>query len=114
MEERETLEIYRAKRRMGEEGLCSNNSGSVTCGVGLITLKLNWQQRFQGGIVDCPVCESGAEETLSHFLKECHGLGGIREIHEVREEDKIKELLLFCDQDKKEEEGKKYWEDLWR
>ena len=48
------------------------------------------------------VCESGAEETLRHFLKKCHGLGGIREIHEVREADEIEELLLFCDhQDKK-------------
>ena len=56
VEERETLEIYRAKKRMGEEGLYSNDGGSVTlfrCRTN--TLRLNWRQRFQGGIVDCPV-----------------------------------------------------------
>ena len=58
----------------------------------------------------CPVCNSGAEETPSHFLKECHGLCGIRENHEVKEEDKIQELLLFCDREKR----KKYLGDLWR
>ena len=30
--------------------------------------------------MDCPVCESGAEEMLRHFLKECRRLGGIRDI----------------------------------
>ena len=60
----------------------------------------------------CPVCGSGAEELPSHFLKECHGLSGIRENHEVKEEDKI-ELLLFCNWEKIEKR-KKYLEDLWR
>ena len=81
VEERETLEIYRAKNKIVEEGLYSNDSGSMNlfrCRTN--TIKLNWRQRFQGGIVDCPVCESGAEETLRHFLKDCRGLGGIREI----------------------------------
>ena len=116
MEKRGTLEIYRAKKKMGEKGLHSNDGSSVIlfrCRTN--TLKLNWRQRFQGGGVDCPVCESGAEETLRHFLKECRGLGGIREIHGIREVDEIKELLLFCDQDKnKIEKRKKYLEDLWK
>ena len=78
------------------------------------TIKLNWRQRFQRGVVDSPVCESGAEETLRHFLKDCHGLGGIREIHGIREVDKVEELLLFGNQDKKKiEKRKKYLEDLW-
>ena len=78
------------------------------------TLKLNWRQRFQGGVVDCPVCESGAEETLRHFLKECRGLGGIGEIHGKREADEVEELLLFGDREKmKIEKRKKYLEDLW-
>ena len=78
------------------------------------TLKLNWRQ-VPVRDVDCSLCEAGAEETLRHFLKECRGLGGIREIHGVREEDEIKELLLFCNWDKKKiRERKKYLEDLWR
>ena len=51
--------------------------------------------------MDCPACESVAEETLRHFLKECCRLGGIREIHGIREADEVEELLLFGDQDKK-------------
>ena len=116
MEERETLKIYRAKSKIGEEGLYLNDSGSMTlfrCRTN--TIKLNWRQRFQGGAVDCPVCESGAEETLRHFLKECRGLGGIRKMYGIREADKVGELLLFGDQDKKKiEKRKKYLEDLWR
>ena len=65
--------------------------------------------------MDCPVYETGAEETLRHFLKEWRGLGGIREIHGIREADEIEELLVFCDQQKKKiERRKKYLEDLWR
>ena len=36
------------------------------------------------------------------------------EIHGIRETDKVEELLLFGDQDKKIEKRKKYLEDLWR
>ena len=115
VEGRETLEIYRAKSKIGEEGLYLNDMGSLTlfrCRTN--TIKLNWRQRFQGGTVDCPVCESGAEETLRHFLKECRSLGGIREIHGIREADEVEELLLFYVQDgKKIEKRKKYLEDLW-
>ena len=65
--------------------------------------------------MDCPVCESGVEETLRHLLKECSGFGGIREIHGIREADEVEELLLFGDRDKKKiEKRKKYLEDLWR
>ena len=61
------------------------------------------------------MCESGAEETLRHFLKDCRVLGDIREIHGIREADEVGELLLFGDQDKKKiEKFKKYLEDLWR
>ena len=79
------------------------------------TLKLNWRQRFQGLRVDCPVCESGAEETLRHFLNECRGLLYVKEILGIREEDEIEELLLFRDQDKRKIWKRKgYLEDLWR
>ena len=64
--------------------------------------------------MDCPVCVSGAEETLRYFLKQCHGLGGIREIHGIKEADEVEELLLLCDHDKKIEMRKKSLEDLWR
>ena len=115
MKEREALEIYRAKSKILKEGLYLNNSGLMTlfrCRTNAI--KLNSRQRFQGGVVDCPVCESGAVETLRHFLKECRGLRGIREIHGIREADEVGELLLFSDQDKKIETNKKYLEDLWK
>ena len=61
------------------------------------------------------MCESGAKEMLRHFLKECRRLGGIREIHGIRELDKIEVLLLFGDRDKKKiEKRKKYLVDLWK
>ena len=60
------------------------------------------------------VCESGAEEALRHFLKDCRSLGGIREIHGIRDADEVEELLLFGDQDKKIEKTKKYLEELWK
>ena len=91
-----------------------NDSGSMTlfrCRTN--TIKLNWRQRFQGGAIDCPVCESGVEETVRYFLKECHGLRGIREIHGIREADEVEELLLFRHQDKIEKR-KRYLEDLWK
>ena len=106
----------RAKNKIEEEGLYLNDSSSMTlfrCRTN--TIKLNWHQRFQGGVVDCPVCESGAEETLRHFLKDCRRFGDIREIHGIREADEVEELLLFSDQDKKKiEKRKKYLEDLWK
>ena len=58
--------------------------------------------------------QSGAEETLRHFLKECCGLGDIMEIQGIGEVDEIEELLLFCDRNKKIEKRKKYLEDLWK
>ena len=57
VEERETLEIYRAKSKIGEVGLYLNDSGLMTlfrCRTN--TIKLNWRQRFQAAAVDCPVC----------------------------------------------------------
>ena len=66
VEERNPGDIaYRAKNKIGE-GLYSNDSGSMTLFRRRTnTIKLNWRQRFQGRVVDCPVCdcESGAEET---------------------------------------------------
>ena len=42
-------------------------------------------------------------------------VGGIREIHGLREADEVEELLLFGDQDKKKiEKRKKYLDDLWK
>ena len=57
--------------------------------------------RRSGGLPSGPVCELGAEETLRHFLKNYHGLGGIREIHRIKEANEVEELQLFGDQDKK-------------
>ena len=76
VEERETLEIYRAKSKIGEEGLYLNDSGSMTlfrCRNN--TIKLNWCQRFQGGAVDCRCdCVSQVRKKHRYFLKECRGL----------------------------------------
>ena len=76
VEEREALEIYTAKSKIGEERLYLNDRGLMTLSRRRTNaIKLNWRQRLQVGAVDCPVFESGAEETLRHFLKECRGLG---------------------------------------
>ena len=73
-----TLELYRSKGNMGDEGIYSNEYGSVLlveCRTN--TLKLRWRQGFEGGAVDCLLC-GGEEETLRHFVMECHELQEIR------------------------------------
>ena len=58
------MDLYRNKRGIGDEGKYSNGYGSVLlfqCRTN--TLKLRLRQRFEGGVVDCPLC-SGGEETV--------------------------------------------------
>ena len=50
-------------------------------------------------MADVPMWDRG-DETPNYVLKECQGLSGIKEKHEVKEKEKIEELLLFCDLDK--------------
>ena len=47
----------------------------------------------------CALYDQDTKETLTLFLKEFGGFGSIRERHRVRE-DKIEELMLFCEPDK--------------
>ena len=65
------LELYRSKRNMGDEGIYSNEYGSVLllqCRTN--TLKLRFRQGFEGGVVDCLLC-GVEEETMRHFVMEC-------------------------------------------
>ena len=81
VEEKETLRIYRSKNQIGEENIYTNSFGSMImfrCRTN--TLRLNWRNRFQGGQVECELCEHGREETLSHFIRECAGLKQVREV----------------------------------
>ena len=64
---------------MGDEGIYSHEYGSVLlfqCRTN--TLILRGRQGFEGGAVDCLLCV-GEEETMSHFVKECGELQGIRQ-----------------------------------
>ena len=68
------LELYRSKENLGDEGIYSNEYGSVLlfqCRTD--TLKLRWRQNFEGEAVDCLLC-GGEEETLRHFVLECREL----------------------------------------
>ena len=68
VESRSTLQLYRHKIGIGDEGIYSNRYGSVllfNCRTN--TLRLGWRQRFVGGAVECPICRAG-EETLAHFV----------------------------------------------
>ena len=71
------LELYRSKGNLGDEGIYSNEYGSVLlfqCRAN--TLKLRWRQGFEGIAVDCLLC--GGEEATLHFVVECHELQEIR------------------------------------
>ena len=78
IESKTMLELYRSKKNMGDEGIYSNEYGSVLlfqCRTN--TLKLRWMQGFEGGAVDCLLC-GGEEENVRHFVMEYHELREIR------------------------------------
>ena len=57
IESKAMLELYRSQRNIGDEGIYSNEYGSVQlfqCKTN--TLKLRWRQGFEGGAVDCLLC----------------------------------------------------------
>ena len=56
------------------------------------TLKLRWKQKFEGRVVDCPLC-GGGEEAVQHF--ECGELREIRERYGVCGAEALEEVLLF-------------------
>ena len=81
LESRTTLQLYRSKVGIGEEGIYRNVFGSVLmfrCRTN--TLKLRWRDGFSGGAVSCLLC--GAEvETVEHFVMKCERIQTIRERH---------------------------------
>ena len=81
LESRTTLQLYRNKVGIREEGIYRNVFGSVLmfrCRTN--TLKLRWRDDFSGAAVDCLLC--GAEvETVEHFVIKCEGIRTIRERH---------------------------------
>ena len=77
VESKTTMELYRSKGNVGDEGIYSNEYGSVLlvqCRTN--TLKFRWRQGFEDGAVDCLLC-GGEEETVRHFVMEC------REMQEI-------------------------------
>ena len=78
IESKTTLELYRSKRNLGDEGIYGNEYGSVLlfqCRTN--TMNLRWRHGFEGGAVDCLLC-GVEEESLRHFVVEC------RELQEIR------------------------------
>ena len=96
IESKTKLELYRSKRNLGDEGIYSNEYGSVLlfkCRTN--TLKLRWRQGFEGGAVDCLLC-GGEEETLRHFVVECRELQEIRR-YGVYGTEALEEVLMFME-----------------
>ena len=95
VESKSTLQLYRHKIGIGDEGIYSNRYGSVLlfqCRTN--TLRVGWRQRFVGGEVECPICGAG-EDTLAHFVTECEALDGVRRRFAVGRGDPLEEVLLF-------------------
>ena len=74
LQEKSTLELYRQwKVKIREISWFDNTPGS-----GLLfkarsnSLKLGWRKRFEGGEGRCKLCDTGEEETLLHFMKDCN------------------------------------------
>ena len=115
IESKTTLELYRSKRNMGDEGIYSNEYGSVLlfqCRIN--TLKLRWRQGFKGGAVDCLLC-GGEEETVRHFVMECCELQEIRRRYYVYGTDALEEVLLFMEKsEEKVDRCKKMLKEMWR
>ena len=78
MESRSTLQLYRHKIGIGDEGIHCNRYGSVLLfQFRTNTLRLGWRQCFVGGAVECLIYGVG-EETVAHFVTDCEALDGVR------------------------------------
>ena len=91
LESRTTLQLYRNKVGIGDEGIYRNVFGSVLkfrCRTK--TLKFRWRDGFSGCAVDCLLC--GAE--VEHFVMKCEGIRTIWERHGVRGGVRVEEMLL--------------------
>ena len=79
MEGKTTLQLYRNKVSIGDEGIYCNRLGAVILFQWWTnTLRLKWRQGFVGGAVDCPL-GGAVEETVAHFVTKCMALVGMRE-----------------------------------
>lgn len=113
LESKHSLEIYKSKREIGEEGIYCNSFSSVLFRCRTNTLKLNWRQRFVGGSVGCELC-GAEEETLQHFLLFCTQFCSIRDIYGIDGVIKLVDLLLFKRKDKDWVKNmKRYIVELW-
>ena len=115
IESKTTLELYRSKGNFGDEGMYSNEYGSVLlfqCRTN--TLKLRWRQGFEDGAMDCLLCRGG-EETLRHFVMESRELQEIRRRYGVYGTEALEEGLMFMEKnEEKVNRCKKMLEEMWR
>ena len=114
IESKTTLELYRSKGNLGDEGIYSHEYGSVLlfqCRTN--TLKLRWRQGFEGGAVDC-LLFGGEEDTLRHFVVGCHELQEIRR-YGVYGTETLEEVLMFMEKNEEKVNGcKKILKWMWR
>ena len=101
VESRSTLQLYRHKIGIRDEGIYSNR---YKVWIGTIIPVYNkhsearmeaTRQRLVGGAVECPICGAG-EETLAHFVTECEAMDGVRRRFGVRRGDPLEEVLHLC------------------
>ena len=115
IESKTTLELFRSRRNMKDEGIYSNEYGSVLmlqCSTN--TLKRRWRQGFEGGAVDYSLC--GLEEgTVRHFVMECRELQEIRRRYGVYGTEALEQLLMFMENSEENvDRCKKMLEEMWR
>lgn len=98
LQSKSTLHVYKNfKLNIKEEYFYDNTYESILLfRARSNTLKLNWRQRFEGGDVECKLCDGGAEEDLEHFLIQCSALSAIRRSFDLEREE-VHSLLLFND-----------------
>ena len=95
LRDKSSIVLYKTfKLAIKEEKVYTNDFESVILfKIRSNTLKLNWRKRFEDGNTLCPLCLS-QEETLLHFLVECHVLDPVRRELGI-ENLSLEELLLF-------------------
>ena len=102
MENKSTLKLYRDyKKNIKEQWIDNTEDSKLQVRGRTNTLNLNWRNRHQGKSKQCPTCECEIE-TLEHFLIECNHYTNIRlsfafmrEMHDISNEDKLKNILAF-------------------
>ena len=114
LREKSTLTLYRQhKQVIREENFYDNTYKSILLfRARTNTLLLNWRRRFTDGEVRCELCDTGNEESLDHFLKECNAMRQIREKFEANELE-ISKILGFEGENEEIEKYKEYILGLW-